>query len=180
MQWLLRGLCGSLIVVAGAMAFTLMTHVPLPGLDRILSPRNDAGAEQPTHVGAAAGRSLLGVGLDVGSPKVTTTAAHLPAVATIARTGVTAVSSHLVATAPRGSTTPVAAATPTPAAGTPRPRAAAQGANSANPRSTVKSSNSSRRSTPSSTKSANPRSVAARAKAKPSGEPTVVAHGSKP
>ena len=31
-QWVARGVCAAAVVVVGAVAFTLLTHVPLPGL----------------------------------------------------------------------------------------------------------------------------------------------------
>ncbi len=33
LQWVARGLCACFVLVAAAIAFTMVTHVPLPGLD---------------------------------------------------------------------------------------------------------------------------------------------------
>lgn len=41
-QWLARGLCLSCALVAGAVAFTMLTHVPLPGLGGLLEPGKTA------------------------------------------------------------------------------------------------------------------------------------------
>lgn len=41
-QWLARGLCAGFVLITGAVVFTLLTQVPLPGLGGLLPDRTEA------------------------------------------------------------------------------------------------------------------------------------------
>ncbi len=180
-QWLARGVCGASLVVAGAVAFTLTTHVPLPGLDRILSPHRSPEAGLTIRADRAAG-STLGVGLGLGSDRSAasvTMRTSVPAVLSIARTGMAVAAESVPASDRSEASTPVAAptaaSTPDPPASTTghaNPHASAKGANSGNAHAAAQGTNSSARATPRPTKSADPRATAAKTKAKPSGDPS--------
>lgn len=48
LQWLARGICASFVLVSGAVAFTLATDVPLPGLGGLVAPRTDDSTPRTT------------------------------------------------------------------------------------------------------------------------------------
>ena len=54
LQWLARGICACVVLVSGAVAFTLATDVPLPGLDGLVAPRTDASTPRATSPRGAA------------------------------------------------------------------------------------------------------------------------------
>jgi hypothetical protein len=177
-QWLARGVCGTSVVVAGAVVLTLTTHVPLPGLDRILSPHRGAEAGLTIRADTADGGAELGSQLDLAQ-EVAFAAGRRPVTVRSARAG-TQPSVELVAVGRRAPETPAVAATPTdtgtstpgaepPAtggAGSSNPHAAAKGANSGNPRAAAGSSNSSSGAT-GPDRTATGQDIAAQAKAKP-------------
>lgn len=179
LQWLARGVCGVSVVVAGAVAFTLTTHVPLPGLDRILSPRG--GAEAGLTIRAVPTEAdSLGFGRSLSLARRVASAASPAAATGHARTGastsdqVARVPSRRTATTPQATAQPSATSEPQGAsqgAGPSNPHAVAKGANSGNPRAAAKGSNSSARATPGPGKSAQAHASTARAKAKQPGPP---------
>jgi hypothetical protein len=177
LQWFARCFVAGCAVLAGAVVFTLTTHVPLPGLDRILSPRTGQDAARATGDSGSTGRSSLGAGLTAGTPDPALTAPEAASnrVAVVrdvraseTSTAATAGAARAPEAAPVSGTSP---ATPQ-ATGTPNPHATSTKAASPNPHATAKAGNSSKRATPKATKTANPRAVAARTKPKPSGRPT--------
>jgi hypothetical protein len=68
LQWLARGLCGCFVLLTGAVAFTLVTQVPLPGLGGLVAPRSEAQAPRTAPDEAAEG------GRDAGATRDSTTA----------------------------------------------------------------------------------------------------------
>jgi hypothetical protein len=67
LQWVARGLCACFVLVGTAIAFTLVTHVPLPGLGGIMSPPATDSAPGAAREGTAGGERALDTGLTVGS-----------------------------------------------------------------------------------------------------------------
>lgn len=53
LQWAARCLAGTFVVVAAAIGFTLVTHVPLPGLDTIITPPSAEGGDGAGEGGTA-------------------------------------------------------------------------------------------------------------------------------
>ena len=50
--WLARGLCACFVLVTGAVAFTLLTQVSLPGLGGLVGPQRPHGRRpRPTALG---------------------------------------------------------------------------------------------------------------------------------
>jgi hypothetical protein len=184
LSWLALTMCAGFVIVGGAIAFTLVTHVPLPGLGGLLSPPSAHGAATGVRDGKAAGARPLGSGL-------TTRFAGPSSVAAPSRPGSAGVSQvpHPIA-AVSTSSVPGAAATTqvqaTPAAMSPtkaphasatsNPHATAKSANShatPNAHATAKSANS--QSTPNAhatAKSANSRAASGRGHATPTSIPT--------
>jgi len=181
-QWVARGVCACFVLVAGAVAFTLTTQVPLPGLDRILSPGAGPDASQTARDSARVGRSTLGAGLTAGSTdEIASGRTAVSLAAGVARPGVTRTASQVVGGPARPQQTTAAAPAADPTTSPPataNPDASAHNAN-ANPHAAAKSSNSSVRATPGTTKTPNPQAVAARAKPKPSQGLTPASPGSK-
>jgi hypothetical protein len=164
-----RGACAVCLVVAGAVAFTLTTHVPLPGLERILSPRTGSEAVNTPRDGGTPGMSSLDAGVSLGTANGVAWTKQESAAPVAARARVAATSGGSEGSAQSSPTAPAPAAT-TPTAAS-NPHAEAKGASSSNPHATAKGANSSARK-PQPTKSANPRAVAARTKSKPVGGPS--------
>jgi hypothetical protein len=54
LQWLARGICACFVLVSGAVALTLATDVPLPGLGGLVAPRTDTSAPPTTAPRVAA------------------------------------------------------------------------------------------------------------------------------
>ena len=67
LQWVARGLCATFVLVGVAVAFTLVTHVPLPGLGGLLGPSTTDSAPGAAREGTAGGERALDAGLTVGS-----------------------------------------------------------------------------------------------------------------
>ena len=65
-QWLARALCAGCAMVGVAIAFTLVTHVPLPGLGGILAPPTANGASKAARDGRAQSQPTLDNGLGAG------------------------------------------------------------------------------------------------------------------
>jgi hypothetical protein len=179
--------------VAAAVVFTLTTHVPLPGLDRLLGPQGAEETSRATDAGPGetadpTGSALLsGLGgtraarLDTTGPDITgpSDPRRAPALdrprrpvnsATTqgADDGGRPASSRSSAPAPTATPGPTTPATP---ATTHTP---SRGTTSGNPHATAKSANSAARTEPQATRTANPKADAARTKSKPSAAPTAV------
>lgn len=179
LQWAARGFCLCCALVAGAVVFTLTTHVPLPGLDRILSPRTGSDANRTITAGTDPAGDALVAGLRPAAPvhRVVTTAAASPR-STIAVEGVHAaakkkasrVAVSVAQSRATGSPTPAPAATEETPAGS-NPRAHSQNASS-NPHAVAKGSNFLGRATAATTKTANPKAAAARTYPHASATPT--------
>ena len=65
LQWVARCLCACLVIVGAAIAFTLVTHVPLPGLGGLLAPSTRDNTPQSTRDELAGDERDLGAGQTV-------------------------------------------------------------------------------------------------------------------
>ena len=171
-QWTARAFCLVAALVAGAVVFTLTTHVPLPGLDRIISPRTGPDASRTTTDGTdTAGRALV-----AGLPAAGTS--RVVSVASAARNAAGAVKASRPTARQRddrlahsaGQLRAPQSAAPAPAApqataSTPPPGQAKKG--DPNPRAVAKGANSSVKAATRTTKTSNPKATAARTKPRP-------------
>ncbi len=183
-QWTARAFCLVCIGVAVAVAFTLTTHVPLPGLDRILSPRTAPEVGRTATEGTATAGRILVAGLpSAGTDRVRTpSAVASPSAATIEATRSTARKAQgRVAQSVRQPRATESAA-PVPAGPTatarPNPPAQAKTDTPANPHAVARGTNSSVRAAPQATKTANPTAEAARTKPRTSTVPQTKPVGS--
>lgn len=200
LQWVARGLCACVVMVGVALAVTLVTHVPLPGLGGHLTPPTTERAPRAAPEAMADDERALGAGPNAGSAQRDASAAKarsMPSGAAAAtRHGVaasktrpspSAVSALQAqssgATAPQAQATRAAApqaqapgaAAPASAATTHQPRAQA----TANPHATAKSANSTVRATPqASRRTENSRASAGRINGQPRHGPTSTPPGS--
>ena len=183
-QWTARAFCLGCALVAGAVVFTLTTHVPLPGLDRILPPRTESDAGRTTIGGTGTGVTpgTLVAGLPAGSTgrlvsnETAAPRSESAAVAVApppARERAAQVADIAVQPVPTRSAAPAPAPAAAPdATSQPTPHPQAQGARTSNPHAEARQANSSVRATPRTTKTANPTAEAARTMPKPSARPT--------
>jgi hypothetical protein len=157
-QWLARGVCATVVIAAGAVGFTLLTNVPLPGLGGLLAPGDSprpptSGSSTSEQSRAADDRTGDVTGTVLGTASAD--AASRPA----ARPGrdVTATSGQGAASVTAGST-PSTATTQSPTPSTPTATVGkSQAAQHANAKANVRATDKS--SSPRATNGPNPRST---------------------
>jgi hypothetical protein len=181
LQWVARSLCACCVLVGAAIAFTLVTHVSLPGLGGILAPLTTNNAPRAARDGTAGGERSLGAALTAASagrnspaskaqsPLVAASSAHLAVSAsTRSATG------SIAAAQPHATSAAAPASTATPQ--NPHPQSNANPhatTRTKSPHATAKSANSTARANPHATaKSANAHATARSANAHQSGGPT--------
>ncbi len=169
LQWVARTLCACFVLVGVAIAFTLVTHVSLPGLGGLLAPSTTDRGSQTTHDEAARGERDPGAGLSPAQRDISTSnpRSQPTAAAVVARRRQAASKTRDSGSAAPASQ-PQATATPTSTSTTNQPQSQAN----ANPHASAKRANSTNRATPLSTgRSVNPHATAGSANAEPHSDP---------
>jgi len=184
LQWMVRGLCACFVLVGAAIAFTLVTHVPLPGLGGLLPPPTTDRAPQVTRDEPTGGERALDTGLTPESDTGSGAGAVAGRVDGNTRASMARPLSVATAgTAPQGAAAseegsgsvatpqPQATATASPSSNTPPSQS------NANPHATAKSANSTVRATPQATKSKNANATTGKANGQSSSRQTSTPSG---